>query len=197
MKILLRMMKQILIFTSLFTWLLTSCEDSNRKVNNGITSDKMKISNFSTLKPTLTEKISKIKGIKIEEKFNNKVAIFDSTLSSAEIEEFVNILYNYESAFSFYDRLYPSPSDPGAYTSYFRKENSESWKMTLGNHGWSGGIYSINKEVIYKQLNNLIHSSQLTEIQFEGVVTFSHYEEEPSEKNKKQNDYIREIHKER
>lgn len=155
----------------------------------------MGLFDFIKSKPTLYTEISNIDGIKLVEKFNKKVASFDNSLSKNNIELFVLTLYKYKTAFSFHDTLYPSPSDPGAYISYFLKPSSENWKMSLGNHGWSGGIYTIDNEVIYKQLNNLIQSSQLSEIQIEGVGTFSHYAEKNGEENKRQNDYLIEVHK--
>lgn len=141
------------------------------------------------------EKLEKIKGIRIEQKSGNRAIVFDSNLSSEEIEKMLQIFYDSENPFSFHDKLYPSGSDPGAYISYFRKTKGDTWKMTLGNHGWTGGIYTIDKEIILKQLNNLIHASLLNEIQVENVVTFSHYDEETVEKNRKQNEYLNEIHK--
>lgn len=38
-------------------------------------------------------------------------------------------------ALSFYDRFYPSPSDPGAYVSIQRRDNG--YLYVMGNHGWS------------------------------------------------------------
>jgi hypothetical protein len=46
--------------------------------------------------------------------------------------------------FEIYDAYYPSPSDPGAYICYASyDDSSDSFSMTLGNHGWTGGIYII------------------------------------------------------
>ena len=155
----------------------------------------MNLLDFLKSKSTLETEISKIEGIRLTEKFTKKIAIFESSFSVNNIELFVNTLHKFKTAFTFHDTLYPSPSDPGAYISYFLTPNSDHWKMSLGNHGWSAGIYTIENEVIYKQLTNLIQSSLINEIQIEGVVTFSHYAEKNDEENKKQNEYLLEIHK--
>jgi hypothetical protein len=32
--------------------------------------------------------------------------------------------------------------------------------MTLGNHGWTGGIYNINREILILQIQDLITSNR-------------------------------------
>lgn len=67
---------------------------------------------------------------------------------------------------SYFDDLYPSPSDPGAYFNFYPSNASESlYLMSLGNHGWSGGIYLIDEEIMKKQLRNLIRLKLLKSIE--------------------------------
>ncbi len=49
-----------------------------------------------------------------------------------------------DSSLSFYDRHFPSPSDPGAYVS-FRRSGS-GYEVMKGNHGWSSGWEPIEHE---------------------------------------------------
>ena len=79
--------------------------------------------------------------------------VFDEGLSEKTFFRFLATMMEGGLEFTFYDPLYPSPSDPGAYLSY--RPNNGTWKMTLGNHGWSGGIYEIEPSTICRQLKNL------------------------------------------
>lgn len=94
--------------------------------------------------------------------------------------------------FCFYDPEFPSPSDPGAYFSY--SPSSGLWRMTLGNHGWSGGIYIIGDQALLTQLQNLHFLGLLKLLELEGVCFFSHYASETDIKNKEMNDLILQIH---
>src|SRR5690606_4017750 len=103
------------------------------------------------------------------------------------IETLLNIFENYHSEFEFYDVKYPSPSDPGAYFSYSFFFSEKKWKMTLGNHGWSGGIYTIENDNLLSQISDLIKSEKKIELKLSGVTFFSEYEEVSEEKNLQMN----------
>lgn len=72
--------------------------------------------------------------------------------------ELLVILRNNKIAFAIYDSLYPSSGDPGAYLDYSQEKNEKanSWSMTLGNHGWTGGIYTIDEYIMARQILNLV-----------------------------------------
>ncbi|MEO1410744.1 MAG: hypothetical protein AAFW73_12740 [Bacteroidota bacterium] len=61
----------------------------------------------------------------------------------AEMDALLAVLWDQGYELTFYDEYYPSPSDPGAYFRYTTQKTNgpQHWSMTLGNHGWSGGIY--------------------------------------------------------
>tara|TARA_Y100001978_G_C23645455_1_gene410520 strand:- start:691 stop:1140 length:450 start_codon:yes stop_codon:yes gene_type:complete len=98
--------------------------------------------------------------------------------------------------FAIYDEFYPSMSDPGAYISYsnLEKENTTKWKMTLGNHGWSGGIYEIDESTVLAQLKNLIKHNKLKEIKIVGVPFFRNYNLKDELASKKENELILTLH---
>jgi len=73
--------------------------------------------------------------------------------SISKLDDLFEILEKHKFKFDLFDLQYPQISDEGAYFSY---TFDKVWKMTLGNHGWSGGIYTIDKNVIINQLTNLI-----------------------------------------
>ena len=91
--------------------------------------------------------------------------------------DLIKLLKTHKIDFSIFDPLYPSSSDPGAYLSYSATEiNIEgNWQMTLGNHGWSGGIYQIPEEVILIQIKNLIEYQSGIEIEISEVIFFRKY----------------------
>jgi len=66
--------------------------------------------------------------------------------------------------------------------------------MTLGNHGWTGGIYTISENNIALQIHHLVESGQIDSISIEDVKIFSHYEKQNSVRNKDQNALIYRIH---
>ena len=96
--------------------------------------------------------------------------------------------------FALYDESYPSPSDPGAYFSYSPNSAQGVWRMTLGNHGWSGGIYEIEERTICCQLKNLISKRRIDSIQIDKVCFFSHYQLEGSSSSSKMNTTLMAIH---
>ena len=94
--------------------------------------------------------------------------------------------------FAFYDSTYPSPSDPGAYFSYAPMNGV--WRMTLGNHGWSGGIYEIGAAVVANQLQSLCSKGILSAIELDGVHFCSHYQSESRSKNEAMNIKLGNLH---
>ncbi len=68
---------------------------------------------------------------------------FEKNVTYSNCIELLEFLKSHKLSIEFFDCLYPSPSDPGAYFSYSSLKNS--WEITLGNHGWSGGIYKIDE----------------------------------------------------
>jgi len=146
----------------------------------------------------MTEELSKyiepIKGLSpfVQGKYIKVSTQFDPD----KLEDLMKFLRNYKIDFSIYDELYPSMSDPGAYISYSytNMQNGSKWKMTLGNHGWSGGIYEIDENTILTQLNNLFLHNKLKEIQIEGVSLFQHYKMKSEFDSKEENERLITIH---
>jgi hypothetical protein len=94
--------------------------------------------------------------------------------------------------FAFYDPTFPSPSDPGAYFSY--APINGVWRMTLGNHGWSGGIYEIDAPVVANQLRSLYLQGALRALELDGVDFGAHYQSESRSKNDAMNVKLRDLH---
>lgn len=106
--------------------------------------------------------------------------------------ELLVFLKSHKLSIEFFDCLYPSPSDPGAYFSYSSLKNN--WEMTLGNHGWSGGIYKIDEKTLAKQIFNLNKIEQLKSLKILHKSNFEHYSKKDIYENEKQNELINFIH---
>lgn len=147
-------------------------------------------------KAYLKSEVEQINGLKVIEKFDCQYVQLSTNLIAQDLEKLIQLLRKHKIDFSVYDFLYPSVSDPGAYISYSQLHNDSEkhWNMTLGNHGWSGGIYQIKESIILKQLENLIQKKLLQEIQTERVVFFSKYKIEETNRNEIVNKRILEIH---
>ncbi len=127
---------------------------------------------------------------------NSRKIQFVSEPSSKALTQLLLSLKTSGVDFSFYDCLYPSPTDSGAYISYSpTRTEPNRWRMTLGNHGWSGGIYIIEKTILLAQLKNLIHSNNLSEIKIGKVGFFAHYTQESPSRNKRINEMLGKLHK--
>jgi hypothetical protein len=92
-------------------------------------------------------------------------------LTDSTLAELLQGLRECGEDFGFDDERYPSPSDPGACFSYSPSETAGKWRMTLGNHGWTGGIYEIDDSTICRQLKDLtakrlIHSIEVGDVSF-------------------------------
>jgi hypothetical protein len=167
---------------------------------NFITKKLSKIWTFNTLENKeliqLCREIEQINGLKIIEKREKKHIVFVEKIAIENIEKLLNIFAKYKQSFHFYDALYPSPSDPGAYMSYEKvaTENATQWRMSLGNHGWSGGIYLIDNQVFTAQLSNLLTKQLLQEISIETAGWASQKAIVDRDENDKMNKRILEMH---
>ncbi len=94
--------------------------------------------------------------------------------------------------FAIHDRCFPSPSDPGAYFAY--SPSGGRWRMTLGNHGWSGGVYDIPASTIVVQLHSLFAKGLLRAIDLDRVGFFKHYSPETAEKNQAMVERLQALH---
>ena len=66
--------------------------------------------------------------------------------------------------------------------------------MTLGNHGWSGGIYQLDDETIAIQCFDLLRKKKLESLAFEDGSIFSHYDPESTESNTRMINELRALH---
>lgn len=120
---------------------------------------------------------------------------FTKRISEASLQTMLRIFNDSKMEFCFYDALYPSMSDPGAYFSYSSIDAGQGvWRMTFGNHGWSGGIYEIAVQTLGIQILDLIAKKLLTSINVDKVHFSSHYQLESASKNKDMNKKLLTIH---
>ncbi|RQP14771.1 MAG: hypothetical protein EAS52_16800 [Parapedobacter sp.] len=145
---------------------------------------------------TFESEIVKLKAFTITDRQNVKVVGISKATTFEDITELLCVLRNHRIGFAFYDPYYPSPSDPGAYLDYSQEKNEtrNSWSMTLGNHGWTGGIYTISENNIALQIHHLVENGQINSISINNVKIFSHYEKQNSVRNRDQNALIHRIH---
>lgn len=133
-----------------------------------------------------------IEGVNYYDGLSGREVVFDEDLSENSLALFLAGMMESGLEFSFYDPLFPSPSDPGAYMSY--RPGGSTWKMTLGNHGWSGGIYEIEPATIRRQLKNLHDKGLLAGLRLDRVCFFSHYAMESQENSRAMNERLSQIH---
>lgn len=145
---------------------------------------------------TFETEIEQLKDFSVVNRQNSKVIEIKKETTFENLVELLRILRRNNIAFSFYDSYYPSPSDPGAYLGYSQEKNEtdNAWSMTLGNHGWTGGIYTITENNITRQIHNLVKTNQIDSIRIDNVKIFSHYDKENVDSNKNQNALIFGIH---
>lgn len=138
--------------------------------------------------------ICQIEGMRLIETQKKQVELAES-VSMKSVQALLTHLKKGGRAFAFYDPCYPSPSDPGAYLSYSPAGASPgTWRMTLGNHGWSGGIYEVNELTVCAQVKNLASRGLLDRIDLDNVGFFSHYAPEDSAKNQTMNQKLASLH---
>lgn len=136
--------------------------------------------------------VQRIEGLTLTERSGMRYIAFQEGISIKSIEALLELLRMHAVEFTFYDQRYPiasGDSDPGAYVSYSQKKNTTDrvWNMTLGNHGWSGGIYQIDEPTIAVQLKDLLDLKLIHEIKIDRVVFYDHYELMTAEKSKQEN----------
>lgn len=133
---------------------------------------------MAALKGIFESEIAQLKAFTIKDHQGVEVVGISKAATFEDITELLYILRKHKIAFALYDPFYPSPSDPGAYLDYSQEKNEapNSWSMTLGNHGWSGGIYTISENNIALQIHHLVKSGQIDSISINDVKIFSHYE---------------------
>jgi hypothetical protein len=102
---------------------------------------------------------------------------FDSSISENNLIQFLKRIKDKKMEFEFSKKI----------------KVGDKWQMTLGNHGWSGGIYLIEESTLIKQLMNLIRNNAL-EINVDGVCFFSHYTVKPESKSLEMEKEILKIH---
>lgn len=151
---------------------------------------------FRNKKETYVKDIENLDGFKVSKVYDKESVVFTDSVTYLGVCELIKILSSYNIAFSFHDSLFPTWSDPGAYLDYSQEKNDKNgfWNMTLGNHGWSGGIYSFKNEIVANQLFSLISKKLLSSIQIEGAKIFSHYDMENDKKNEEMIARIDEVH---
>ena len=145
------------------------------------------------------QQIVKLDGLFIKKKDGVRYIQLSEQVEKTSIPLLLGVLRSNKMPFSIYDPLYPPSldSDKGSYISYSQERNTDStnWNMTLGNQGWSGGIYKINESIISVQLENLIEQKLLREIKIDNVAFGSHYDFENFDKNRNVNSSILLLHK--
>jgi hypothetical protein len=132
---------------------------------------------------------------------------FSGAVADHALRRILRALNRAGQEFTFYDPLYPSPPDPHDPGSYFKYSPSARrkwrdvlgfgrpiWRMTLGNHGWSGGIYEIEERTICRQLQHLIARGLLKSIDLDRVYFSSHYAPEDRASNRRENAAILRAH---
>lgn len=135
---------------------------------------------------SLSNKFLKL-GIPVDQK---KVTL--DSISISKPEDLFEILEKHKFKFDVFDAQYPQISDEGAYFSY---SFDKVWKMTLGNHGWSGGIYIIDKKVIINQLTNLIMLENKIELRIRNENFFKQFIEKSDSENLEMSKRLKDIHK--
>src|SRR5690606_24975757 len=145
---------------------------------------------------TFESEIAKLKTFTIADRQGVEIVEISREATFDDITELLLVLRKHRIAFALYDPYYPSPSDPGAYLSYSQEKNKtpNAWSMTLGNHGWTGGIYTISENNIAVQIHHLVDSGEINSISINDVKIFSRYKKENAERNRDRNALISRIH---
>lgn len=123
----------------------------------------------------------------------------DEDVTEEQLQNLLNILRTHCIDFEIHDPEFPSISDPGAYISYSQQKNNKPgyWSMTMGNHGWTLGIFSITETTILQQLKNLTQKKLLKEIQIETSCFFYHKEIQPEYQSTEMENRLLMIHKQK
>ena len=136
--------------------------------------------------------IDTIPGTQLLKSEKGRVVIFDGGVTEDVFHAFLAAMMRDGVEFSLFDPAYPSPSDPGAHLSYCPQQGA--WLMTLGNHGWSGGIYQIAPNIISRQLFDIHVKGQLKSLGLDKVCFFRHREPVSPESIEKMNKLLESLH---
>ena len=142
------------------------------------------------------KEINRLGEFEVSKVYDKESIVFKDSVTYKNLNELIKILSINNIAFAFHDSLYPTISDPGAYLDYSQEKNNNKgyWSMTLGNHGWTGGIYSISNEIVAGQLYSLISKRLLSSIKIEGAKIFSHYNKKKTVENEEMVSRIEKVH---
>jgi len=140
--------------------------------------------------------IDLISGVSLCEKSGVRYIHLSQNTTLESIKSLLQLLKMNKIPFEIYDKLYYPSTDPGAYLTYSQEKNMspDCWSMTLGNHGWTGGIFTIDENIIASQLENLLKKGLIQEIRIEKIAFFSHYDFVKSDKNIEMNMRLAKLH---
>jgi hypothetical protein len=143
----------------------------------------------------LRTEIRNLLGMTLSNTPEGKCIQFGTTIIFDDVLRLITILRRNKAKIAIYDSAYPSPSDLGAYMDYsLEKAVGDTWNMTLGNHGWSGGIYRIDDETIAMQVNDLSNLGVLPQLDIENGKLFTHYDLVTENQNLEMISRIRDLH---
>jgi hypothetical protein len=146
------------------------------------------------MRMTLARRVNSIEGCRLVRGRTRRIKLPDP-LPDSTLEGLLQVLRECGVDFGFFDEGYPSPSDPGADFSYSPSETAGKWRMTLGNHGWTGGIYEIDDSTICLQLKDLIARKRLRSVEIGDVCFFSRKPAESASSNRSMNKKLSAIHR--
>lgn len=157
---------------------------------------KMKIFDFIKSYPTFDTEVNKLEGIRVDNRSSSTIIEINPETTLNSINKLLELIRTNNLSFFIFDKLYPSLSDPGAFLNYSQDQNEveNCWSMTLGNHGWSGGIYTIHENAISIQIHNLIMQKEIKGIQIDNSFFFSQYDKVSLSQNENENTLIYKIH---
>ena len=139
--------------------------------------------------------VEEVAGARIDGDAGSRRVLFSSVISIGDMQRLIGELRRSKAALKLHDPLYPSGTDPGAYMDYTQERAlPDRWSMTLGNHGWTGGVYQIDDGTVALQVVDLVNRGLLVELPIETGKIFSHYELETNAKNDEMIARLRELH---
>ncbi len=113
-------------------------------------------------------KIEHLDRMSVEGETGARRVMFGPSVSLDDMRRLIEILRQANAVIKLHDFLYPSPSDPGAYMTYSQERTTLGrWSMSLGNHGWSDGVYQIDGGTIALQVFSLYAQKKLPHLTFE------------------------------
>jgi hypothetical protein len=143
----------------------------------------------------LRSAIRRLPGMALARDSGAKCVQLDSKVLFNDLLRMITILREHDAKISVFDPCYPSPSDPGAYFDYtLQKAVGETWSMTLGNHGWSGGIYRVDDRTLAMQVYGLSSNGRLSKLDVERGTIFEHYAPVTERSNVEMIEKLRTLH---